>query len=54
MKNMLKLTKEDWKGYWNVTKFGIVISFFLAVILIGVGWFLLKDEDEEDEEEDPE
>lgn len=55
MKNLFKLTKEDWKGYWNVTKAGMLVSAILGVVFIGVGWFLLRDnEDEKEEEEDPE
>ena len=54
MKNVFKLTKNDWKGYWNVTKFGMLVSLLLGIVFVGVGWFLLRNEDEEDEEEDPE
>lgn len=52
MKNILKLTKNDWKGYWKVSKAGIIVSFILGLISIGIIW--IQDKIEEKEEEDPE
>ena len=54
MKNIFKLTKADWKCYWNVTKVGMLISGILGVIFIGVIWFIMPDEDKDEEEKDPE
>ena len=53
MKNIFKLTKADWKGYWNVTKVSMIVSLLLGVIFIGVIWFI-PDGDKDEKEEDPE